>query len=157
LFKFGKKIFDKVNDKMNPTYDDDAPVNPFDLWEGANFKLRARQVAGFRNYDSSEFDSQGPLFDDDDKLEKTWKQEYSLQEFLEPKNFKSYDDLNVRLTKVLGLELDTESVASAFGFDEETERPTRTPAPLPTVNSSDDVDSDESDDLSYFSKLADEA
>lgn len=157
LFKFGKKIFDKVNDKMNPTYDDDKPINPFDLWEGANFKLRARQVAGFRNYDSSEFDSQAALFDDDDKLEKTWKQEYSLQEFLEPKNFKSYDDLNVRLTKVLGLELDGETAGSSFGFEEEVERPTRTPAPLPTVN--DDAISsvdDDSDDLSYFSKLADE-
>ena len=157
LFKFGKKIFDKVNDKMNPTYDDDKPINPFDLWEGANFKLRARQVGGFRNYDSSEFDSQAALFDDDDKLEKTWKQEYSLQEFLEPKNFKSYDDLNVRLTKVLGLELDGETAGSSFGFEEEVERPTRTPAPLPTVND-DAVSSDDDDDgLSYFSKLADEA
>ena len=155
LFKFGKKIFDKVNDKMNPTYDDDKPINPFDLWEGANFKLRARQVAGFRNYDSSEFDSQAPLFDDDEKLEKTWKQEYSLQEFLEPKNFKSYDDLNVRLTKVLALEVEGETAGSSFGFEEEAERPTRTPAPLPSV--SDDDVSDESDDLSYFSKLADEA
>lgn len=156
LFKFGKKIFDKINDKMNPTYDDDEPINPFDLWEGANFKLRARQVAGYRNYDASEFDSQGALFDDDEKLEKTWKQEYSLQEFLDPKNFKSYDELNVRLTKVLDLESEEGIAENSFGFEEEVERPTRTPAPLPSV-SDDDVDDDETDDLSYFSKLADEA
>ena len=155
LFKFGKKIFDKINDKMNPTYDDDDPVNPFDLWEGANFKLRARQVTGFRNYDASEFDSQDALFDDDEKLEKTWKQEYSLQEFLEPKNFKSYDDLNVRLTKVLELEIEDETAGSSFGFEDVEKQPTRTPAPLPTV--SDDTDNDKDDDLSYFSKLADEA
>jgi len=155
LFKFGKKIFDKINDKMNPTYDDDEPVNPFDLWEGANFKLRARQVTGFRNYDASEFDSQDALFDDDEKLEKTWKQEYSLQEFLEPKNFKSYDDLNVRLTKVLELEIEDETAGSSFGFEDVEKQPTRTPAPLPTV--SDDTDNDKDDDLSYFSKLADEA
>ena len=155
LFKYGKKIFDKINDKMNPAYDDDEPINPFDLWEGANFKLRARQVAGFRNYDASEFDSQGALFDDDEKLEKTWKQEYSLQEFLDPKNFKSYDELNVRLTKVLALESEEGIAENSFGFEEEVERPTRTPAPLPSV-SDDDVD-DETDDLSYFSKLADEA
>jgi hypothetical protein len=156
LFKFGKKIFDKINDKMNPTYDDDEPINPFDLWEGANFKLRARQVTGFRNYDASEFDSQDALFDDDEKLEKTWKQEYSLQEFLEPKNFKSYDDLNVRLTKVLELEIEDETAGSSFGFEDVEKQPTRTPAPLPTVNS-DDTDNDKDDDLSYFSKLADEA
>ena len=156
LFKFGKKIFDKINDKMNPAYDDDEPINPFDLWEGANFKLRARQVAGYRNYDASEFDSQGALFDDDEKLEKTWKQEYSLQEFLDPKNFKSYDELNVRLTKVLALESEEGIAENSFGFEEEVERPTRTPAPLPSV-SDDDVDDDETDDLSYFSKLADEA
>ena len=159
LFKFGKKIFDKINDKMNPTYDDDEPINPFDLWEGANFKLRARQVAGYRNYDASEFDSVSVLVDGDSELEEIWKQEYSLQEFLDPKNFKSYDDLNVRLTKVLELGVEGETAGSSFGFEEEVERPTRTPAPLPTVNSNDDdvSDSDESDDLSYFSKLADEA
>ena len=103
LYKFGKKIFDKVNDSMNPEFDDETPVNPFDLWEGANFKLRARQVAGFRNYDKSEFDSPSAISEDDAEMEKIWNQEYSLQEFLEPKNFKSYEELSVRMTKVLGL------------------------------------------------------
>lgn len=154
LFKYGKKIFDKINDKMNPAYDDDEPINPFDLWEGANFKLRARQVAGYRNYDASEFDSQGALFDDDEKLEKTWKQEYSLQEFLDPKNFKSYDELTVRLTKVLGLADDSGIEESSSPSLETSEA-----SSYPTADAASDVggDDDSDDSLSYFSKLADEA
>jgi hypothetical protein len=102
LFKYGKKIFDKLNDVMNPQYEDEAPVNPFDLWEGANFKLKIRQVEGYRNYDKSEFDSAGP-FVDEDELEGIWNGEHSLQEFLEPKNFKSYTELKAKLERVLGL------------------------------------------------------
>ena len=73
-----------------------------DLWTGANFKLKIRKVDGYQNYDLAEFDSAGPLFDDDEKLEKIWKSQYSLLELLEPKNFKSYADLEARLKRVLG-------------------------------------------------------
>lgn len=153
LFKFGKKIFDKLNDMMNPEFDDETPTNPFDLWTGANFKLRARQVAGFRNYDKSEFESASALSEDDGELEKIWGQEYSLQEFVAPKNFKSYDELNARLTKVLGLAEQSgleNSPEPQMAFDE-------APA-LPTAETvSDDNNDDEDDSLSYFSKLADEA
>jgi hypothetical protein len=105
LYKYGKKIFDKINETMNPEFPDEKPVNPFDFWEGANFKLKIRQVEGYRNYDKSEFESPAPLFDgDDDKLESLWKKEYSLKEFLEPKHFKSYDVLKAKLDKVLGFD-----------------------------------------------------
>lgn len=105
LYKYGKKIFDKINETMNPEFPDEKPVNPFDFWEGANFKLKIRQVEGYRNYDKSEFESPAPLFDgDDDKLEALWKKEYSLKEFLEPKHFKSYDVLKAKLDKVLGFD-----------------------------------------------------
>ena len=102
LFKYGKKIFNKLNDIMNPQFDDEQPINPFDMWEGANFKLKIRQVEGYRNYDKSEFDSPSAISDSDKELEKIWNQQYSLQEFLSPSNFKSYDELKTKLDKVLG-------------------------------------------------------
>jgi hypothetical protein len=105
LFKFGKKIFDKISETMNPEFPDEKPVNPFDFWEGANFKLKIRNVEGYRNYDKSEFDSPEALFNGDDaKLEELWKKEYSLVEFVDKKHFKAYDQLKSRLDKVLGFE-----------------------------------------------------
>ena len=96
LFKYGKKIFDKVNDMMNPSFEDETPRNPFDLWEGANFKMKIRKVDRFSYYDKSEFDNPAPLLEDDDKMEEVWKTQHSLQEFLAPDNFKSYNDLKVK-------------------------------------------------------------
>jgi len=105
LYKFGKKIFDKLTEAMNPQFEDEKAINPFDFWDGANFKIKIRQVEGYRNYDKSEFESPSALFDGDDaKLEALWKKEYSLKEFLDPKNFKSYDVLKAKLDKVLGLD-----------------------------------------------------
>ena len=104
LYKFGKKIFDKITEAMNPEFADETPMNPFDLWEGANFKLKIRQVEGYRNYDKSEFSSPAALSEDDEQLEKIWKSEYSLKEFTDKSNFKSYDDLKKRLDKALGFD-----------------------------------------------------
>ena len=105
LFKFGKKIFDKITEAMNPEFADETPINPFDLWEGANFKLKIRNVEGYRNYDKSEFAEKSALYDgDDEKLEALWKSEFGLKEFLERKNFKSYDQLKQRLDKELGFD-----------------------------------------------------
>ena len=105
LFKFGKKIFDKITEAMNPEFADETPVNPFDLWEGANFKLKIRNVEGYRNYDKSEFaDASALLNGDDEKLEELWKKEYSLKDFTEKKNLKPYDQLKTRLEKVLGFD-----------------------------------------------------
>jgi len=102
LFKFGKKIFDKLNEAMNPQFADEDAVNPFCLWTGAALKLKIRNVEGYRNYDKSEFATSGPLFEDDSKMETIWKQEHSLQTFLDPSNFKSYEELSKRLAVVLG-------------------------------------------------------
>jgi hypothetical protein len=105
IYKFGKKIFDKITEAMNPEFADETPVNPFDMWEGANFKLKIRNVEGYRNYDKSEFADKSALLDGDDaKLETLWKQEHSLKEFLDPKHFKPYEALKSRLDKVLGFE-----------------------------------------------------
>jgi len=105
LFKFGKKIFDKITEAMNPEFADETPINPFDMWEGANFKLKIRNVEGYRNYDKSEFADKSALLEGDDaKLEELWKKEFSLKEFTEPSNFKSYEVLKAKLDKVLGFD-----------------------------------------------------
>ena len=145
LFRYGKKIFEKINEKMNPQFADEEPINPFDFWTGANFKLKIRTVEGYRNYDKSEFAKPGPLFEDDQKLEAIWKQEHSLQQFVDPSTFKSYDELQRRLNEVLNLNINTTT-------------PPVTPKELvqtKLVNESmleNNVEEDE--DLAYFRSLA---
>jgi hypothetical protein len=155
LFKFGKKIFDKLNDMMNPEFEDESPVNPFDLWEGANFKLKIRKVEGYTNYDKSEFDSPAPLSEDDEDLEKIWKSEHKLSEFLDEKNFKSYDELKKRLNLVLNLE--GESVVAEKPSQPVVKKAETSPAKKKTVE--DDVpwnNDDDDESLSYFEKLAED-
>ena len=151
LFKFGKKIFDKITEAMNPAFEDETAINPFDLWKGANFKLKIRKVDGFQNYDKSEFDSAGPLLNDDEALEKIWQSEYSLQEQVAEKEFKTYDVLKARLDKVLGLNGDapktTVEQVKAKTFDSPKKQAEDSPFK--------DDTSDE-DDMSYFAKLAEE-
>lgn len=161
LFSYGKKIWDKLNDLMNPSFEDEKPVNPFDLWDGANFRLKIRQFEGYPNYDKSEFDSAGPLFDDDDKMEEVYKKEHSLQELLNPKHFKTFEELQAKLHKVLGITGDSSSRANAVesaekdidedldlsSLSKETSSPSMKSAPAPTV-------SDDDDDLEFFKNLA---
>ena len=103
LYKYGKKIFTKIDELINPQFADEESVNPFDFWDGANFKLKIRNVDGYRNYDKSEFEKPSPLFADDAEIEKVWKSAYSLKQLLEPTNFKSYDQLKARLDRVVGM------------------------------------------------------
>jgi len=166
LYKFGKKIFDKLTAAMQPEFEDEEAIDPFDFWQGANFKLKAKNVAGYRNYDSSEFARPDALLDDDDAMEAVWKKEYSLAELVAADQFKSYDDLKKRLDYVLGNK-GTPRYQDPEEFDEEetTRGSTReltedlrdelnTLQPTRTVSSSDE---DEDDDaLSYFARLADE-
>jgi hypothetical protein len=143
LYKFGKKIFDKISEAMNPEFADETPLNPFDFWAGANFKIKIRQVEGYRNYDKSEFDKPSEVLDGDDKkLEALWKKEYSLKEFVDPSQFKSYDALKAKLDKVLGLD----GVAPVSTKAEDT-----FVAPKASVAAS-SVEEDE--DLEYFRSLA---
>ncbi len=156
LFKFGKKIFDKLTEAMNPQFEDETPINPFDLWKGANFKLKIRKVDGYQNYDKSEFESAEALFDDDNKLEEVWKSEHSLKELINEKNFKSYDQLKGRLEKALGLnhveEGQEEFVAkTTVQKMKEEVKPKKT---LEEVDSS--LVEDEVDEMDYFAKLAEE-
>ena len=150
LYKYGKKIFDKLNDMMNPEFEDESAINPFDLWDGANFRLKMRNVEGFRNYDKSAFDEPWPLFDDDEKLEEVWKKCYSLQELINPSNFKSYDELKQRLYRVLALDGGAPT-AAATAEDQEVSRPAPTSiADTEVVEVEDDDDS-----VAFFKKLAD--
>ena len=151
LYKYGKKIFDKINEAMQPEFEDETPINPFDFWAGANFKLKVRKVAGFINYDKSEFDSQSELFDGDDtKLEELWKTQYALSEFTDTSNFKSYDELNTRLKAVIGDDIrSTESAVKSTAADEDMDEKWDNKS----TSTSDDSD-DSGDALSYFEKLA---
>ena len=151
LYRFGKKIFDKCMEAMQPAFEDETPLNPFDFWEGADFKLKLRTVEGYWNYDKSEFDSPSPLFDDDEKIEEVWKKQYSLADFTAPTNFKSYDELKNRLNMVLA---GTTTVGTATKVMESEPVETVTVDTEPVANV--EVSSNEEDDtLSYFEKLAD--
>ena len=147
LFKYGKKIYDMIQDVMRPEFDDETPINPFELWEGANFRLRARKVDGYRSYDKSEFDSVSALSDDDSELEEIWNSQHSLEELVAPEQFKSYDDLKTRFASTMGVASNFEASAES-AFDG---APERTPVAAPEVDSEDDDNS-----LSYFKKLAEE-
>ena len=162
LFKYGKKIFDKIMEAMQPEFEDETPINPFDFWQGANFKLKLVKKDGYWNYDKSEFDRVAPLLDDDDALEAVWKKQYSLTAVTAPDQFKSYEDLEKRLKYVLG-----QKTAARPRLDEEVDNEdndrgsyapdftSRRPEPeLPVVSSSNDEDED--DALSYFQRLAEE-
>jgi hypothetical protein len=163
LFKYGKKIFDKIMAAMQPEFEDETPINPFDFWQGANFKLKIRKVDGYWNYDKSEFDRPEPLLDDDDAMEALWKKEYSLSELIEPSQFKTYEELEKRLKYVLG-----QKPAQARQIDEDEEEDTArgtytpnfesrssTPEVSATSSSPSSYQEEEDDDaMSYFQKLA---
>jgi hypothetical protein len=160
LYKFGKKIFDKINDLMNPEFEDETPVNPFDLWEGANFKLKIRKVEGYQNYDKSEFDSPGQLLETDDELEAVWNSQYPLVEFLAEDNFKTYDELKERLDMVLALDtpkIEEPVVMTAQKRPTAEEEMQQERKPMPAYASSSSMDTDDDDeDMSYFARLAEE-
>ena len=145
LFRYGKKIFEKIESVMNPEFKDEEPMNPFDFWSGANFKLKIRQVDGFANYDKSEFASPSPLYDGDDaKLENVWKQQHSLQGVLASENFKSYQELEARFNTVIARD-------TGGYFVETIEESTSDP-----IASVDAAESTSEDTLEYFKKLAEQ-
>ena len=157
LYRYGKKIFDKLMETMQPAFEDEKAINPFDLWEGANFKLKIRKVDGYWNYDKSEFDSVTPLKSTDEELESIWNAEHSLADFVAPSNFKSYDELKSKLDKVLsgvrntGTAEDVAIPPAAPKVEPVVAETVSSPTPAPITE---DDDSDET--LSYFSKLAEE-
>ena len=161
LYKFGKKIFDKVMEAMQPEFEDESPINPFDFWQGANFKLKIVKKDGYWNYDKSEFDKVSPLLEDDDALEALWKKQYSLAAVTAADQFKTYDELEKRLKYVLG-----QGRTPARRFDEEVSNEDNARSYTPDFNSRkaeetvaaavSSSSSDEDDALSYFQKLAEE-
>jgi hypothetical protein len=152
LYKFGKKIFDKVMSAMQPEFEDEEPINPFDFWQGADFKIKIKKVAGYWNYDSSEFARQAPLLDDDDAMEAIWKKEYSLAELVDPSQFKSYDELKTRLNYVLGAS--TPKAPDPEVIDEESNF--NSPDIMASSTTQMSPQESEDDALSYFQRLAEE-
>ena len=160
LFRFGKKIFDKCMETMQPAFEDETPINPFDFWEGANFKLKIRKVDGYWNYDKSEFEAPSPLFDNDDAIEEVWKQQYALNEFTAPSNFKSYDELKTRLDMVLAGTTTVGNVTTLMEDEpvENTVSVDTVEEPVPTSSTVTISSTDEEDDtMDYFQKLADDS
>ena len=152
LYTYGAKIFEKIMDSMQPKFQDETPVKQFDMWKGANFKMKIANVAGYRNYDRSEFANAEALNADDSVLEGIYNQQHSLNEFTDPSSFKSYSELNLKLTRVLGEEV--KGVEDDTPFNDE---PTMSD---PVATAADPVaraDSDNDDTMSYFAKLAAEA
>ena len=161
LYKFGKKIFDKLTAAMQPEFEDEQAIDPFDFWQGANFKLKAKNVAGYRNYDSSEFAAQGALLTDDDEMEAIWKKQYSLAELVAADQFKSYDELKKRLDYVLGNKTARRQDPEVADEEETSRGPVRdldedlrTELSNLSSSKSSSYDEDEDDTLSYFAKLA---
>lgn len=160
LFKFGKKIFDKIVEKIQPEFADEKPVDIFHLMDGANFKLKIRKVAGYTNYDKSEFDTPSPLLDDKKAMEAVWKKQHKLKEFTDPSNFKSYDELKTRLNEVLNgdSKISSKTAESFDDFDDDAPKSKAPPAmkqKSPPKSSEEDGDEEESA-LDYFKKLAQE-
>jgi len=154
LFVYGKKIYDKIMDLMQPQFADEDPVNPFDFWEGASFKLKIRNVEGYRNYDKSEFAAAAPLFGGDEGLlEETYDQLFDLNEFTDPKQYKSYDELKARLALVLGEAAPTSTRQQVAMESAEEPAPRRAAQAIEPASASVD-DDDEDDTMSYFAKLA---
>ena len=149
LYRYGKKIFDKIMEAMQPAFPDDPQINPFDFWEGANFKLKIRKVDGFWNYDKSEFDAVSPLFDDDAEIETLWKMQYPLAEHTAATNFKSYGELKTRLDAVLSGTVSVGNVTDELN-DEPFAEPKVDTKPVEASTSKDD----EADTMEYFEKLA---
>ena len=152
LYRFGKKIFDKIMDAMQPQFADESPVNPFDFWEGADFKIKIRKVDGWTNYDASEFSPVSALHNGDDTLlEETYGKIYGLSEFTNPSNFKSYDELKAKLNRVLG-------VSAGISAPEPVVAATMAAPEIETAPVSEpESNSEEDDTLSYFAKLANDS
>jgi hypothetical protein len=150
LYKFGKKIFDKITEAMQPAFEDEQAINPFDFWKGANFKLKIRKVDGYWNYDKSEFEGVTALKESDDDIKAIWEKQHPLKPFVDPSNFKTYDELKEKLNRVI---TGTQSTATVDSVDLPPQ--TTTSVEMPKVSESKPA-SDEDDTLDYFSKLADE-
>jgi len=155
LYQFGKKIFDKIMDVMQPSFADETPVNPFDFWDGADFKLKIRNVEGYRNYDKSEFASPSALYESDEsKLEAVYNQLHNLSEFTDPSNYKSYDELKAKLMRVLGEE--AEMGAPTVVQMNQVNEPAPAPEPVAPVTAEEVNKQDDDDTMSYFARLANE-
>ena len=150
LFRYGKKIFDKLMAAMQPEFPDETPINPFDFWEGANFRLKIRKVDGYWNYDKSEFEKPSKLDEDDNKIEEIWKKQYSLNDFTAATNFKSYEELKTRLDAVLS---GTVSVGNVV--EQMQDEPIDTPK-IDTKEVSAPSQESDDDTMDYFQKLASE-
>ena len=156
LYKFGTKIFEKIQQVMKPEFQDEEAINPFDFWKGANFRIKIRKVGGYTNYDASKFDSQSALSDDDSKLERIWKSQHSLLPLVDASNFKSYDELKARLYEVLGGDIRSNAPSNQKTAEDVLDEMVEKKPNLKSKKSDPEPEDEESDALSYFQKLAED-
>lgn len=157
LFRFGKKIFDKIKDVADPQFQDEEPINPFDFWSGANFKLKIRKVEGYRNYDKSEFDAPSPVAESDEDIAAIWEKQHALKSFVDPSRFKSYDELKAKLDAVLNVNGAPAKRAEEIEIDEtpvQRAAPKAPSIPKPPIKKEEVNFDDEEESMSYFAKLA---
>lgn len=158
LFKYGKKIFDKIKDAMNPQFEGEIAINPFDFWDGANFRLKIRKFEGYRNYDKSEFESPSPVSTNDEEIEEIWNQQQPLAPFTDPKNFKSYEELKAKLDQVLRGASRPGKAEDLSEDDDVADAPSPKSAPQkPQKSKAFDDEEDDDDAMSYFEKLSRES
>ena len=156
LFKFGKKIFDKITEALQPAFEDEKPINPFDFWKGANFKLKLRKVDGYWNYDKSEFEGVSQIKESDDDIKAIWEKQYPLKPFVAPDNFKSYDELKSKLHRVISGTTSAETVETADLPPAQSAAPVKSAEVAQPKSSDMKIDDSDDDTLDYFSKLAEE-
>jgi hypothetical protein len=149
LYKFGKKIFDKITEAIQPAFEDESPINVFDFWKGANFKLKIRKVDGYWNYDKSEFEGVSQVDEKEDNIKSIWEKQHPLKPFIDPSNFKTYDELKEKLNRVITGQRNTETV-------ETTDLPPQSNGSVKSNEAASVTASDDDDTMSYFSKLAEE-
>ena len=156
MFKFGKKIFDKITEAMQPAFEDEKPINPFDFWKGANFKLKLRKVDGYWNYDKSEFEGVSQIKESDGDIKAIWEKQHALKPFVAADNFKSYDELKSKLHRVISGSQSTETVETADLPPAEPAAPVKSAEVAQPSSSEMKIDDSDDDTLDYFSKLAEE-
>ena len=101
-----KFITDRINPDEMLIEDGVVPIDVFNLWEGANFKLRAYNGSNnMRTYDRSVWMEPGPLFKDDEKMEEVYSKVTGLKSEVDPDGplyKKTYAELEEQLISVLG-------------------------------------------------------
>ena len=144
LYKFGKKIIEKINEAKKPTNPTKKAIEVFSYYEGANFYITGKKTVTaegqkFTDYTSSSFESNPSAIGDDNYIESIDKQLHSVEEFIKPTNFKSYAALQELFSRVMGRSMAQQpnpfqtpapQAPAQNAFQAQMSQPAPTPAPV---------------------------